>query len=454
MFKSKKTFFRLIACTLVLAMALTPFMLPFASAEQSLEDMQDQYAALEKSIAKNEKALKGVQNDISTNESKLKTINSQISDIKSQLSLLDKRMDVLNGSINELQPQISSLSATISDVENTIKTLEEDIERAQQESEETQDAVLERVREDYMSGGNASILEILLTSDDLSTFLSRAELMERATESDAALIDDLAKRAEELDALKKEANHKKTELELKKSQLDSKMSQLESNQNDLQNSVDAAQGKQNSLNSKYAEVNDILDGLDKDSAAYKAQIKRQYEEKEALSREIDNYIATHGSSQGEEVPPEYIDRRSSSGLIWPVPYSNSYVSCAYGYYSDGTPHKGMDIVVRDSSGNNISSGKKIVAAQSGTVIMAYNNGGYNSGFGNYCVIDHGNGIMTLYAHCAYLTVSEGNIVSQGQQIGAIGLTGNTTGYHVHFEVRIKNEDGSVSRVNPANYVSK
>ena len=137
------------------------------------------------------------------------------------------------------------------------------------------------------------------------------------------------------------------------------------------------------------------------------QIARQRAEMEVLSKEIDNYIAQNGSSKGEEVPEEYLVNRKSAGLIWPVPYGNTAITCHFGYYSNGQPHYGTDIVVRDANGNNISNGKSIVAAQSGKVIRAMNNGGYNSGYGNYCIIDHGNGMLTLYAHCRTLTVYEG-----------------------------------------------
>ena len=83
-----------------------------------------------------------------------------------------------------------------------------------------------------------------------------------------------------------------------------------------------------------------------------------------------------------------------------------------------------------------------------------NDGNWNYGFGNYCVIDHGDGTQTLYAHAKTLYVSKGDVVQKGEKIGAIGETGNTTGPHLHFEVRIKKSDGSVSRVQPLDYVSK
>ena len=452
---NKKGIVRVISAAVSITLVfLTVFAaIPVSSAQESLDDLKKQYSDLEKDVAANEKKLKQVQSQITSNEEKLKTITKDIDTIKSQIKILDQRIVVLDGSITELRPQISTLNTQIGEVEESIDKLTGEIEEAQTLASDTQDKLLERIREDYMAGGNATMIELLLSSEDLSTFLARMELMDRVSENDEQLIKDMEKRAEELNKLKEEADVQKADLQIKKGLLDSKMNQLKSNQYDLESSRSAASSKQATLDSRYAQVNEVLSELDEDSEAYQKQIARQRAEMEVLSKEIDNYIAQNGSSKGEEVPEEYLVNRKSAGLIWPVPYGNTAITCHFGYYSNGQPHYGTDIVVRDANGNNISNGKSIVAAQSGKVIRAINNGGYNSGYGNYCIIDHGNGMLTLYAHCRTLTVYEGQIVGQGQKIAEIGLTGNTTGYHLHFEVRIKNADGSVSRVNPEGYVS-
>lgn len=452
----KKCSFRRVLCTVMcVVFAVLSCVLPVhkASAEQSLDDLKSQYSKLEKEIAKNEKKLSQVESDINTNEKKLKTITSQIEGIKSQITLLDSEISVLNGSIGELQPQITELSGQIHDVETSIELLDDSIVTAQETADSTKTQLLSRLREDYLAGGSSvSMLEALLTSEDLSTYFARTELLYRVSENDAELINQLDEQAKTLKSLQDEAKSEKADLEFKKSQLDSKMSQLRSNQNELESSMSAAESKKSSLNGKYNEVNELLGELDEDSEEYKAEIKRQRQEMAAIANEIDNYVEKYGSSQGDEIPASVQAGRYSDSLKWPVPYSGCAISCGFGYYSDGTPHYGMDIVVRDSNGNNISNGKDIIACQSGTVIRAYNDGGWNGGYGNYCIIDHGDGMLTLYAHCKRLLVSNGQIVAQGQKIAEIGLTGNTTGYHLHLEVRIKNADGSVTRVNPANYL--
>ncbi len=146
-------------------------------------------------------------------------------------------------------------------------------------------------------------------------------------------------------------------------------------------------------------------------------------------------------------------------MLWPVA-SNSKVVAGFPYYESGAAHHGVDIFVigsdgdtRDGNGNSLSYGKAFRAAKSGVVVQVKNNGEWNTGFGNYCIIDHGNGTQTLYAHAKTIYVECGDKVSQGQTIGEIGGTGNTTAPHLHFEVRLGDEY-SYTRVNPLNYISE
>ncbi len=129
---------------------------------------------------------------------------------------------------------------------------------------------------------------------------------------------------------------------------------------------------------------------------------------------------------------------SSSGTFcWPMPYTHNITSLFEWRW--GRMHQGIDI----SAGGIY--GEPIIAAADGTVTFS---GGDNSGYGYYVTIDHGSGYSTLYGHCSSLAVSSGQYVSQGDVIGYVGSTGNSTGPHLHFEIR---EDGT--QVNPLNYVS-
>lgn len=128
------------------------------------------------------------------------------------------------------------------------------------------------------------------------------------------------------------------------------------------------------------------------------------------------------------------DKNGEASMCWPVKrVSGSYVSS---YVGDGRGHKGMDIVAK--------GGTPIYAATSGTVVFASSD---RSGYGKYIIIDHGNGIKTLYGHCSALYVKKGDIVSEGEHIAAVGTTGYSTGNHLHFEVRINDRP-----VDPVPYI--
>lgn len=128
-----------------------------------------------------------------------------------------------------------------------------------------------------------------------------------------------------------------------------------------------------------------------------------------------------------------ISSASSGRFLRPV--VGGTISSPFGQRSSGF-HKGIDIAV--------PNGTPIYAADDGVVKFS----GWNStGFGNLVIIDHGDGFLTYYAHCSSLYVSAGQSVTKGQNICAVGLTGNTSGYHVHFEVRYNG-----TSVNPMNYL--
>lgn len=132
------------------------------------------------------------------------------------------------------------------------------------------------------------------------------------------------------------------------------------------------------------------------------------------------------------------DGVATGRFYWPVP-SCHMISSPYGYRW-GTLHSGIDI-----SGNGVL-GKDIIAADGGTVAEV-NTSGWGAGYGCYVIINHGGGYSTMYAHCSAVLVSAGQKVSQGQLIAKIGQTGDATGPHLHFEVRINGR-----AVNPVSYL--
>ena len=156
-----------------------------------------------------------------------------------------------------------------------------------------------------------------------------------------------------------------------------------------------------------------------------------YEESNDSSESYSDYSGYGSSSSGSTGSGV-----STGGFMWPVPHTTNITS--YMEYRWGRMHNGIDI----AGGGDY--GMPFVAADGGTVIFAGNDGG---GYGNYVMIDHGNGYVTVYGHASELCCSVGQQVSKGETIGLIGSTGNSTGPHLHFEVRLNGE-----YQNPLNYV--
>lgn len=149
-----------------------------------------------------------------------------------------------------------------------------------------------------------------------------------------------------------------------------------------------------------------------------------------------NEVIIRGGSEETELESDISTSYATGSFIWPLPYTHNITS-TYGARW-GTIHGGIDI-----SDSNVY-GQEIVASDSGMVVFA---GDCNDGYGYYVIIDHGNGYQTYYAHCSSLVVSTGQAVAQGQTIAYVGSTGDSTGPHLHFEIRIDGE-----RTDPLNYV--
>jgi murein DD-endopeptidase MepM/ murein hydrolase activator NlpD len=196
---------------------------------------------------------------------------------------------------------------------------------------------------------------------------------------------------------------------------------------------DQAQNRKKTASEKLAELEKLRDDQVRLKSALDVRIAEFQAEVQALSREeanITSLIRTRELS-GASVDGTPVPAKSASGLIWPADGS---ISSPFGYRW-GALHAGIDI---DSG-----YGAPIRAAKAGVVIMA----GWNGGYGQCTIIDHGGGFTTLYGHQSEMLVSEGQAVKQGQLIGYVGGTGNVTGPHLHFETRV----GGTPE-NPLNYL--
>ncbi len=260
----------------------------------------------------------------------------------------------------------------------------------------------ERLRAMYITR-NTGTLSILLSATSFSDFLTAADSVQRVAKADNELIVEL--------------NNQRKDLEVQEEALQAQLLDLEEKQHQLEQA-------KSDYGSALQLADESLDSLNAESEAASIENDRIMAEYEAAKAEYEAARAETGAnSTGEYVGGDW---------AWPVPgypriSSQFGMRLLNGIWDD---HIGIDIATEWDVQESIH-GKPIVASNSGTVVRAIYSG---SGYGNYLMIDHGGGMVTLYGHCNSLAVSNGATVSQGQIIAYVGNTGNSFGSHLHFEI--------------------
>lgn len=314
----------------------------------------------------------------------LQTTNSQIQDIEMRLQVASQRQE----------------------------QLEADLAVAQRSYEERQIATVARLR--YLQRSPASQgWAVLLQSQNISDFISRRHQLKLVYQADQQILVKLNAQANLI-------NKQKTELEQQKNEVALIREQLLAQKADYQTQAQSQSQLIQRLNSDRLALEAAQNQLDQDSKNLEVLIQQKIAQAQAKTNNRKNVII-----QGTGVFAYPSDAPTSSLFGWRV-----HPILGYRRF-----HAGLDFAA--------SYGSTIRAADSGTVIFA----GWYGGYGRAVIINHGNGITTLYGHSSELYVTEGQTVQRGQAIAAVGSTGFSTGPHLHFEVR---RDGSP--INPANFL--
>ena len=355
-------------------------------------------------------------------DSKIDDTKKEIGDVQSDLSEGMQEVQKITAQINEYQDQIDELDDELSQLESQIEVQEEELEKAEAEYKEQDELMKKRLVALY-EAGQTSYLDVLLNSDSISNFLSRYYLISEIAKSDSELLTNLENSKKEIEVKKKNLENSKNQVEIKKKNKEETTQALEDKK--------ALKDKQVSvLSSKEKELQEQLDQFEKDKRAIQARLEKIIKEEQEKNK--------NNGSSGVSVKP------SASGYIFPI-IGLSKANINNKNYPSYPGHTGVDVNI------NVS-GKTIVAVKSGTVVISEAlknpNGTYRS-YGEYIVINHHDGTMTLYAHgkAGSRKVKEGQEVSQGQALMTVGSTGNSTGEHLHFEVKVNGRS-----VNPLPYL--
>lgn len=336
--------------------------------------------------------LQDVQGQIEESRSTQASWQAIITDIAEKLKAIQAELD-------EATRKLQAIKKEQDQVNLQIKQLQEEIQKAEVQLRARQAILNKRVRVIYMHG-QLSYIEVILGANSFSDFANRLELLKRIIRSDFNLIQEIQQRKAAIEA-------KKVEIEKEKARLDELASQAQK----VQDKVKVKKAEQQRVLVHARTQQDAAKQMEADLIARSNEIRQIIQSRMQQNSGSDQIV--HGSGT----------------FIWPC---NGPITSPFGYRTHpifGTTiyHSGIDI--------GVDYNTPIHAADGGTVILA----GWCGGYGNAVIIDHGNGLQTLYGHNTSVAVSEGQTVSQGQVIAYSGSTGYSTGPHCHFEVRRNGE---------------
>ena len=402
----------LLAAVMAMGMGVSPYA-PVASVSAATRsELESQLNSLKQKEKEIKQDLANANNDLSASKRRKELLEDQIDNARQQISLLDKQLAAVQQSITKKDKEIKQTEEEIKQTEDTIADIRQRLGNRLRVIEKT---------------GNTSFLQRLLNTDSYTDYLLKSKVAECFSEQDSAAMDDLSETLDKLEQKKKKLQQQKKDIEAEKKEL--VRLQEESN------------GKRKELETLHSAVQSEIRKLQSDVSGYNDDLKDTQKKIEAADRAIEALIKNTAST----------GRYDAEMMHWPVPTVRA-ISSHYGWRW-GTMHRGMDI----ANGSVPIYGQNIVAAADGVVIAVNSSSWYGSGWSygyGYCVIiDHGvdsrgRTIHTMYAHCSAMYARMGQKVKAGQVIAKAGNSGQVTGPHLHFEVRVNGE-----RVNPyPNYV--
>ena len=353
-------------------------------------------------------ALKKEQQESQAKQEELK---DQLAEAEAEQAAAQQKRQLLTEQLNAINAEIDNINAQISYYDGEIAQKEEERKEAEAREAEQYELFCQRVRM-MEEQGTVSYWSILFNAEDFSDLLDRIADVDAVMAYDNEVMDQLIATREELERLQADLESARAEEQAAKEQQEAKKAEQQA---------------------KVAEAQALVDQINADVA----EVNRQLDEESAAASEIQAEIAKKQKQLEEERKQQNVTLPpTGSGYQWPLPSSCLTLTSAFGYRIhpiSGQPHSHTGIDV------SAAGGTPIYAAKGGQVIMSEYGSGVNWSYGNFVVIDHGDGTTTLYAHMSSRAVSEGQMVTQGQTIGYVGNTGNSKGNHLHLEVRVNGQ---------------
>lgn len=373
----------------------------------------DLFFRTDASAAASQSAINDLKGKLKDSAAEKKKLQQQLDGLNKDKATVKTQIDMLDAQIANTQEQIDLHSSLIKGLQEQIAQKEVELADAQVQEQEQYEKFKTRVRVMYEQG-DTTYLEVLLSSDDFSEFLSRYEIVSQIALYDKNLFEQLKALKEQIAQTKAELEQDKADEEEAKAQLQTTKNELDTQQANRAKALKELQNASDEVAASYAEI-------EKEENSIQAQIDKMAKELQEEERRRQE----EAKKNGQSTTPVQV----SGGYTYPLPGGYRNVTSRFGNRTH--PVTG---VYKQHTGVDISAprGTTIMAAKSGTVIIA----GKSTAYGNYVVISHGGGLTTLYAHMSKLGTTKGATVNAGDKIGEVGMTGYATGNHLHFEVRV------------------
>lgn len=370
--------------------------LSFSSFDETV--YEDQHSQLQQENSELKDEIKQTNKDIKAKEKYSKELQKQISELADKINKSRDSIKTLNNEIREKQKRIEELLAQIDDIMQMLRV---------------------RLHKVHMAGDTSS-LEIILGAKSFSDYIDKSEMIRSMAEYDQSLIDSIEG---EMDIIAEEQR----QLKAAKEKVEAEKRSMEKNKQKLDELSD--------------ENTKVIEELKKTRDDLRSQMKNN----EDMQKQLEDALAAYNKKKAEEARrqrllqnPEIVVPQSGEECVWPCP-GFTYLTSTFDEWRGSNNHGALDIA--DAG----IYGAKVVACYDGVVFSTwdtcdhdygkFSSCGCGGGYGNYVMIDHGNGKISIYGHLSGVTVSPGQTVQAGQLIGYVGSTGYSTGPHLHFEMR-------------------
>lgn len=355
----------------------------------------------------------------------------QVDMTQNTINGIEDEIGKVNEEVNRINGIIGAINADISSIEANIAKKQEELKIAEAKKLEQEAAMSDRVRAMYMYG-NGSIMEFIFSASDFSDFITKLDMSRYIMTADKDSLNALEETKKVIDEKKLSIEADRLKTVAKKTEQEVVLTQQE----EVLAQKDQLLAQNQAALEEYKAIEEAEAAT---SADIEGQLQAYYEQQRAAAEQAaqnnGSTGTTDGSTGGDTTNTGGGDTTGGGSTAPPV-YSSSYVwpcggeiTSEFGWrihpiWGDSRFHAGVDI--------GASTGTPVACAGNGTVISA----GWNGGYGNCVIVDIGNGLSAVYAHLSAINVSSGETVAAGQTVGAVGSTGDSTGAHLHYEVRL------------------